>query len=857
MKKFTAGLQGLIVSYLLTCWCYGSVQAQDMTVTDVSQYKSTGINASLYDDKLVDNTVVVDLQNGQAINRFICYGARSDQNDNNYDLHGNSIQIKNGNFTNVSVFGGYSDYRFVDNNKIQIDEGSFKNNYYGINGGYSIKGTVYNNSVLINNGSFDNVDISGGYSEYGSISKNHVIINDGSYTGYLDVYGGNSKNIGIVTDNCVTVNKAGENYFGGIYGGFSSAGLVARNSVTVNDDITAFDVVGGYGDHNSLAAVYGNKVNMNNSNSTVYTLAGGKNYNGSVFSNSVDIEKSNITGEVYGGVTTQGNAYANTVKINNSSINGTVTGGSQKNQQQEGSVYNNTVITAHSSIIGDIIGGYSDGLAASSNNTVEIIDTQVKGSIIGGYSASGAANDNTIVLKGTGTDFYNMDETGITGGYSGSGNSSNNHLVVDSWQGTVKNIDGFSNIIFGDLNWNNAGTVIKVTGGKATDLSGTTINGHWINFNLADPRKHIGESMQLIQNDAGINFNKMYDEKVKVEFLDGLAYEVYGDVYNNTAANSVDFTIDGRKQDEQLKLMTYNRNIGMALVNQGSDLLADAFPDKENLTGSTTFAAVQGNSSSYDVGGNAKLNGWSGIVGIADTREFKTGSLRYGIFYENGLGNYRDYNTFDDNYFRFDGTAVYNGGGAVARYDFRNGFYTQAALRAGTIKNELKNGLADAFGNSYGYTANTSYYGTDLSMGKIFQLDDRTRLDVYGSFCYTHFGTSDFTISGSNFSNDFHFGTADSERLRAGGRIVRDVDENLKLYYGAAYEYEFGGRSNISTQGEYIDDDGGLRGGTAIGELGISYGNLKKSPWVIDVSLHGYGGNRDGFSANIQANYYF
>lgn len=857
MKKSVIGLQKLVLSFLMACSWYGNVQAQDITMTDSAQYKSTGINASLNDDKLVNNTVVVDLPNSQQIKDFICFGAKSDQNDNNYDLHGNTVQVKDGQFTRVSIFGGYSDYRFVDNNNVKIDNGSFERNKYGINGGYSVRGTVYNNGVEINNGNFDGVDISGGYSEYGSISKNHVIINNGTFNNYMDVYGGNSKNIGIVSDNYVIINNIGENYFGGIYGGFSASGLVARNNVTVKDDIYAFDVVGGYGDHDAEAAVYGNSVNVNNSDSTIYTVAGGKNYNGNVFLNSVSLADSNISGTVYGGMTMQGNAYNNNVNIKSSSVTGNVSGGYLQDSNGAGEVKNNTVIINKSDITGSVIGGYADSKASVSDNVVEIIDSNVQGNIVGGYSAGGSADNNTVVLKGSGSDMYNLEQASVTGGYSGSNTSSNNRLVLDSWQGNIKNISGTDEIVFGKLNWQDDGTVIKITGQQATDLSGTSINGNWISFDTEDPKQHIGESMHLIQNDAGLIFNEAYDEKVKVEFLDGIAHEVYGEVYNNAENNSIDFTIDGRKQSEQLKLMTYNRNIGMALVNQGSELLDDSLRGQAGLEGINTFAAVQGNASTYDVGGEAKLNGWSGIVGVADTKKLADGKLRYGIFYENGQGNYRDYNTFDGNFFRFDGSAVYNGGGLAARYSWDNGFYTQAALRAGTLKNELKNGLADKAGNNYGYQTVSSYYGADLSLGKIFKLNDKTELDVYGGFYYTHFNDSNFTITGSSFSNDFHFGEVESKRLRAGGRIVQQVDDNFKVYYGAAYEYELDGRSNISTQGEYIDDDGGLRGGTVIGELGISYGSQKKSPWVIEAVVRGYGGNREGFSANIQANYSF
>lgn len=801
------------------------VCGQNITITDSSKYPSTGIDASRADDKLVDNTVLIDLNSNQEIYRFVSYGANSDKNDSNYDLHGNKTYIENGKFSYVSIYGSASKYRFIYNNLVQIDNGTFRKSSNGINGGYSITGTVYNNEVLINNGNFDGIDVSGGYSQYGSISKNSVIINDGKFKGYSDIYGGNSKDIGIVSDNSVIVNNVTEGTFDGIYGGFSTRGLVARNNVTINADIYAFDVVGGYGDHNNLSAVYNNTVNINKSNSTIYyKLAGGYNYKGSAFNNVVNITDSVLEySSVYGGMT------------------------------RDGITTNNMVIVNRSNISGDIIGGYAGGNHDSKGNVVEVIDSNVNGNIFGGYSDSGSANDNTVVLEGINDKKYSMDNAYIGGGYSGSGNISNNRLVVDSWQGSVNNISNFSEIVFGNLNFVNGDTILKITGPQSTDLSNTKITGRWINFNFDAPEQHIGESIHLVQNDNGILFNNIYDKKVKVEFQEGLTHNIYGDLYNNKEQNSIDFTINGKKQSNQLKLMTYNRNVGMAIVNQGSDLLNDIFMMKDNIIGYDTFAAMQGNFSRYNVGGNSDVNGWSGLFGVSDNKKYDSGILTYGIFYENGMGNYSDYNCFNDGYFRFDGSAVYNGGGILARYVDNNGVYTQADVRTGSIKNELKNGLYDKSGKSYGYINDNRYYGIDFSLGKIFEINDRLKFNLFGNFNYVHFDDSSFSITGDSFTNDFYFGNADSKRLRIGGRFINNTADNWKLFYGAAYEYEFDGRTNISTQDEIIDDDGGIGGSTVIGEVGVNYHDPKNPNLDINAYMRGYSGNRQGFSANLQA----
>lgn len=835
----------------------GLVWGQDITVTDISGYPSIGIDASRYDDKLVDNTVVVDIRDDSEIKRFISYGSHSDKNNKDHDLHGNKTFIENGHFTDVSIYGSASEYRFVNHNSVQIDNGTFKGSRgAGINGGYSIEGTVYANNVIVNQGYFDNLNINGGYSFYGSISKNNIIINGGEFSG-VDLYGGSSNYIGIVSDNKVIINGADKGEFEGIYGGISAQGLLARNSVIVNTDISAIEVIGGYGDAEGLAAAYGNSVTVNSSSVQVWDIIGAKNDNGAAYDNSVNINKGDIYGTVYGAITYEGKAHDNKVNISGgSSMTGNAIGGYTANFDNNSAAENNTVVVSGSNIEGSVIGGYGSGNASGSFNIVEVLDSDIKGNVIGGVSEAGTADGNTVILKGERGRLYDMCDTNIIGGYSGINTGSDNRLIVDSWAGNIKSIKGLNEIIFGNVNWENGGTVINITDG-ATDLSSVDIGGKWISFGFADPKDHIGQTMQLIKSEHGIDFNEKYDGTgSRVDFQEGLTHNIYGNIVNNAESSSVDFTIEGRRQNEQLKLMTYNRNMGMSLVKQGNDIVSDIMRDTEHHTGIKTFAAMQGNFSSYDVGGDAELNGWSGIVGVGNTDALDDDTLTYGIFFENGAGSYKAYNTFNDNYFRFDGSAVYNGGGIAVRLDKADGIYTQASLRAGSLKNELKNGLYDGSDNSYGYTADTLYYSVGLELGKKITLTEHSALDMYTSFSYTHFEDTDFTISGPNFTDEFHFGDVDSKVVKAGMRLINKIDDFL-LYYGTAYEYEFDGRSNITTKGEYIDDDGGLKGGTLIGEIGASYKKSSDADWVFDVKLRGYGGNRRGISMDIQATYLF
>ena len=126
---------------------------------------------------------------------------------------------------------------------------------------------------------------------------------------------------------------------------------------------------------------------------------------------------------------------------------------------------------------------------------------------------------------------------------------------------------------------------------------------------------------------------------------------------------SVDFTVDTLKANSQIDLVAENRAVAAAFVNQGTDLISDSLDalSRDDSYGIKTFAAVQGNRSKYDVNSDIKINGWSTIVGAGNAEKFSGGDeFAWGVFYENGSGNYRTYNEFNDEFFRGDGSLVYN-----------------------------------------------------------------------------------------------------------------------------------------------------------------------------------------------------
>ena len=508
-------------------------------------------------------------------------------------------------------------------------------------------------------------------------------------------------------------------------------------------------------------------------------------------------------------------ASGGNVTINgNANVSFLVYGG----RSDKGEAYNNTV-----NISGGTIGEASD-----------IVD------VYGGYSSSGSANDNEIIISGS-ADIKNANLYGRSNNATGTGNT----LTIDGWRDSTKSVKNFNDIAFKNINWNENKPVLTITAGDLTNTKIDTIHiagGSNIN---------VGESMTLIESGNNTNLG-LTEGNVTDTFTAGVAREGLGST--RIDGNVVTFNIDSIKLSSQAVSAAQTRAASAAFVNQGTDLISDSLDtiSRDDNYGVKTFAAVHGNRSKYDVADDIKINGWSTIVGVGNADKFDNGSeLSWGVFYENGSGNYRTYNSFNNEFFRGDGSMVYNGGGIAARYENKNGVYTEGSLRAGMLKNELDNAMRNVNG-SYGYETESAYYGAHIGVGKIISLSDSSDLDVYGKFFHTYTDGDSVTIAGDKFD----FDSITSDRLRVGARITSNKENKFSTYYGLAYEYEFNGDIDMTAQGLRADTQS-LQGSSVMAEVGFNYQPTPDSPWSFDLNMRGYAGERQGGSFNVQATYTF
>lgn len=730
------------------------------------------------------------------------------------------------------TYGGRMTYvteSYVDNivklNSLKFGDGLLvPAGFYAVRGNLQNPVTVRNNILSMENcelslaggGYFECVGGYLGYNSYGEIIDNSVKINESIViarsiliAGALPV-GEKNNNEVIGKRNEVEINSSSlysaddATICGGVV---NQNGNVVKNKVTIKDS-----------NLNGLAEGVTEAVNeLNDSNSkklmnSIAIYGGLQNKKGDANKNIVNIVNCDIAAneqaEICGGCATEGKAKRNTVNINTSIFEGS-----------------------------SIFGGYTSNGNASNNN-LSLDDVEFKnGSIYAGYTDNGNAKGNVVNLKNT-----NLSGSSLYGGFSKSGGDIDRNTLNlgANITGKLCTIGGFNTINFANIDWENGGTIIET---ENLELVDTAVN---IQNITGDPK--VNDYMNLIVSDNEITGKLINqgEQTVKVS-----AAQVVKATTGNLEqeSNAIKFTIVGSELNSQVGALGEANAVAGAFVANGAGLVEDSINAMmcEERIGYKTFAQVHGSNLDFDTPNDLNVKGWSGIVGVGETTKDR---VTYGMFFETGKGDYNTLAQQNTGYVRGDGELDYRGGGVLVRKDNKNGTYVEASLRAGRMDNELNDAVLDGHNKLQGFDISSTYYGAHIGVGKIIPRGERESLDVYGKFLYSRYDGDSFVIDGDKFNLD----DVDSQKLRVGFRYNELNGEKLRMYYGAAYEYEFDTKARNSVL-NYTFDSPDLGGSTIIGELGFHYNADEK--WCFDVNLRGYGGEREGISGSIQANYMF
>ena len=818
-----------------------------------------------------------------------------DANNNTIEIKGNvTLGLSNTSSGGTTIYGGYAAAGEASGNKITVDQGATvkayfiyggnsssssdsglsltKNNQVIISGdvtvGNSIAGgfatgksgvsgsVAQGNKVEVTVGGKVTGAIRGGISAYGSANENTVNV-AGTVTGAL--VGGWSNNlgsgVGTANSNTVTVSgTAGDNVIGGVsvkgnadnntvqiqgsgnlggsvYGGqtTAAAGSANGNTVELSTGRTVGGVVyGGYakGDGSTSGSASGNKV---------------------IVSGTVNSTVTQYTGTVFGGYALTGTADNNEVTISGGTIAAQVMGGySSTGTFGSGSASSNTVkIINGSTVSSDIYGGYT-GMGNANSNSILIESGTIGGDIYGGNTGYGTANNNSITIRGA----VNLSGRTIYGGSSSSGNAKTGNTL--RFENTGGNIKAIKNIdVLGVSALADNSKALTITNGAADDLANTTVR-----LIAADDGLQVGKQITLLTANAGVitNSTALDQSSLKKSSNKFISYDFEG---VTGLSDEIAVIVVGKEADTaNARALAESRAAGVALLNQSSDLLIDQgfgavkFNGEDVVKDTYGFAITGGSSIRYNTGSFVKANGFSLIAGLAQKTTVDNGVWHLGAFFENGHSNYSTHNDGVDGAVRGDGDATYNGGGILARFDSASGMYGEASMRAGSIKNKF--GGFSYNGGLGSYEDKSTYYGTHLGLGQVWQLSKNTSLDIYGKYFYTHQQGSDFEVLGEQVTT----AAVKSSRMQIGGRLTKQVTADVSYYGGVAWEYEFDGAADMAVAGADLAAPS-LKGSSGIVEMGIRLKPSKTGKITLDLGAQGHFGKRRGFSGGLQINYSF
>lgn len=768
------------------------------------------------------------------------------------DITGGKLTIVDG--TDISSVIGVASKGKVSTGIVNMKGGTVEDVTGGLS--WDVDMTDMSDVIVTENGAFNNtvnfsggktIRIEGGMVQFGVAQKNIVNLTGGilysedaegaSVHGGFSTYGYALENeINVENVMLETSRTSGRIHF---YGGYVINGNANGNIITIkniekdNDNIS-IDVYGAeiegfyYGDNNidfnNPKQTYANENKVEIYGTTINSAVGAVNNYGFAEGNKVNINGATVLEEIYGAA---GNTViGNEVNIIGNSIigkegaSGKIVGGLSEN----GNVIGNSITLSDSSTVyGDVIAG------SAGESTAEISGNSI--------NLQGSANVKNADLYGYD---FGKDLEAVS-----SDKVSNNNLVIDKgWTGVAKSVQNFNNIKFNNLVWNTDENAAVLTTNSG-NLYGTNVS-----FTLQSGQKvNVGESMTLISSSTDLGTIANNGQSLNTTM--GVAADVSATL--EQTGNKVMATVDNIELNDQTMLVAENRAVAAAFVNQGTDLIADSLDtlSRDGKYGVKTFAAVHGNRSKYDVNSDIKINGWSTIVGVGAENEHYGGDFSWGVFYENGSGNYRTFNSFNNEYFRGDGSLVYNGGGIAARYENAHGVYTEGSLRAGMLKSDMDNALSDGE-NKYGYKSESEYYGAHIGIGQIIPLTESSDLDVYGKFFHTYTEGDSFKVD----TDEFEFDSINSDRLRVGARLTTNKENKFSTYYGLAYEYEFNGDAEMRAAGMSAPTQS-LQGSSYMAEVGFNYQPTPESPWSFDLNMRGYAGEREGATFNVQATYTF
>ena len=287
----------------------------------------------------------------------------------------------------------------------------------------------------------------------------------------------------------------------------------------------------------------------------------------------------------------------------------------------------------------------------------------------------------------------------------------------------------------------------------------------------------------------------------------------------------------GEKKDDE------NTNIETTPLKIEDENSNNLYKQKKDH-GFKIITAAGGSFQKIDTGNGGEIKNHIAGMDVAIVRELKNPNSKLLI---GGLIDY-NHSKYDNETSGIDGSGKSNAWtlGIIARHIGNSGFYYEGSARVGRAETDfqLNNYMYDIQ-----YEESAPVYAGHARIGRIIDLDEINRVDIYGSYSFAHQDRINLNLSSSEH---YDLGSLDSSRLRAGCRMTTKIN-NGKIYYGLAYQYEADLKIKARQNGNEIFSSSG-RGNSGLFELGYRISTNRDKTSIIDFNAAGFAGRQKGFS---------
>ena len=813
----------------------GEANNNTVTVKNITSYIQTIRGGDSENGKETSgNTInIINLSNVYTV-----YGGYSQGNSN---TNNNIINVKNSKID--TVFNGYSlgSTGIAQGNKIIADNTEFRtiNNTY--NGG-----DAYDNKVILTNSK-----VTGHvYTTYSLSGRSHdnlltVKGGTGNYFGEgapvgASYYGSYSEGDGYNNiTNISDLNKYQSGNYGVIYGTYSSGGKAYANKLIVENTIGNTN---GY-PYGDIYGTYGKKDTYNNiidvKKSKLKNLYGACTQEGSANKNTVSVTDSTVAQDVIIGYSnaSEGSANENSLVLKKSNVNGNVYGGLSKSES------NGNIIDIYSdNIIGKVLYGGIVGTTTSINETKTQLAT---GNTLNVYGLNNVANNINGFQK---YNFY-IPTNAVNNSTMLTLNGTEQTDILNSkvYAGIV---EGNSNLKIGDkvnLMVNDNGFVTNANTTLGTLSEGVSLRYNLSVYKTEDNKKIVAELLGITSPTPKPPTPKPPTPepptpkpptpkpptpKPPTPELPTLLPQT--NLFSRTPVITI--TNINKLQD-----FTVNNDLQEAI------LFAN-FKEK-HLKGFFPFAGFLYDNMSYDINGSLDSKVYVGAIGFSRLYKYTDKNSILAINLETAKGNYI---TRLDNSLESDADTLSYGVGILGKINYKNGWFVESSIRYGKTESDVtcKNMLLGDKITTVKYDMDAPYWGGYLGTGYNFILSEKERLSLFGKFAYSSQASASAHLSTGEI---YEFNSIDSKRTKLGFTYYKQ-DSKAIWNAGLIWQHEFSG-TGIAKYKDFTTESVTLAGDSFITKIGVKYNFSNKMN--VDTNLSFTSGKQHGVCGFIKVNWLF